>query len=574
MPPAHHQCARHSARLKATTLLHLGAMDEESNNLTHLPSNLPLEQSGPRLTIQWHNDHALTDMLVNYLTTHPADCRILFYSDGKKAMAAADDGPSGSDKGQIYSVIAKLVFMEHIKYGPAYLVNPKKFRNAVCNRIRILRGKYKKIKASFGSTGAGVMPAEGTPAKNLLDAALLELPWYMELDAIWHSNPSMAAKVHSSRPGINHAGAFYSLVRPHGGAGPLMYYGPSQHSSHTPNVPDPPSAYQHGPHLLQDENMFAGGMYPPATHDYSQHSALPPALPLHLLAPPLLLHLLAHPLPLHLLAPPLPLHLLAPPLPLHLLAPPLPLHLPPYVPDVHLPGLLSDDDDDIANNNNNMMLGSPFPVTGKKHQLPSSPSPPPSPPKPFIMPSRTLASTYNNCSAFGIQKPSSHGGTSTPSSTTCNTTSSSEYHISLTPQTSLLNSTGSSKKKKAKSDMSQQVEQVRDEIESLHSSVMSCHEAKHQCYITKLESKSEHNCDVKKYDWLCATREHEVSKATVSHQRLQEAKDAEIRLHETDIWVNQAHSLVLDKEAETLRLKIQFHQMMQASKAASDEGTG
>lgn len=55
-----------------------------------------------------------------------------------------------------------------------------------------------------------------------VDAALLELPWYTELDAIWHSNPSMAAKTHSSRPGIDHAGALYSLVGPHAGAGPPM----------------------------------------------------------------------------------------------------------------------------------------------------------------------------------------------------------------------------------------------------------------------------------------------------------------------------------------------------------------
>jgi hypothetical protein len=146
-------------------------------------------------------------------------------------------------------------------------------------------------------------------------------------------------------------------------------------------------------------------------------------------------------------------------------------------------------------------------------------------------------------------------------------------HMSPTPQTLLPNSAGSSKKK-AKSDVSQQVEQVRDEIESSYSSVMSCHKGKHQCYITKLEAKSKHNCDLKKYDWLHTTWEHKASQAAVSHQRLQEAKDAEIWLHETDIRVHQAHSKVLNKEAETLHLKIQFHQMMQASKASSDGGTG
>ncbi|KAG2354765.1 hypothetical protein BDR07DRAFT_1382013 [Suillus spraguei] len=151
----------------------------------------------------------------------------------------------------------------------------------------------------------------------------------------------MATKVHSSRPGINHADAFYSLIRPHGGAGPLMYYGPIQHSTHTPNVSDPLSAYQHGPHLHQDENVFAGDDNDNIADDYS------------------------------------------------------PLHSPLGNAMDHIEG----------DNNNNMMLGSPSPVAGKKHQLPSSPSPPPSPPKPFVMPLRTPASTYNNRLAFGIQKP-------------------------------------------------------------------------------------------------------------------------------------------------------------------------
>ncbi|KAG1803485.1 uncharacterized protein BJ212DRAFT_1304536 [Suillus subaureus] len=193
--------------------------------------------------------------------------------------------------------------------------------------------------------------------------------------------------------------------------------------------------------------------------------------------------------------------------------------------NIYLPGLLSDNNDNIADhygplhsllgdaldhidNDNDMMLASPSPVTGKKCELPSSPSPPPSLPKSFIMPLRTPASTSNNHLVFGIQKPSNCGGAS------------------------------GSKKKKAKSWM--------------------CHSrwSRHQHYIAKLEAKSKHNHDVKKYNWLHTTWEHEVSQAMVSHQYLQEAKDTEIWLCEMDIWVHQAHSLVLDKEAETLCLKI------------------
>ncbi|KAG1892936.1 uncharacterized protein F5891DRAFT_986316 [Suillus fuscotomentosus] len=166
---------------------------------------------------------------------------ILFYSDGKKSMAATGaDSPLGSDKGQIYGGLAKIIFTDHPKYGAAYSSNPKKFRDAVGSHITtqvlFLRNKYKKVKVSFGSTGAGVMPTEGSQAKNLLDAALLELPWYKDLDTIWHSNPLMAMTIHSSKPGIDHAGALYSLVQSNSGAGSSTYFGTTQQSSHPPNV--------------------------------------------------------------------------------------------------------------------------------------------------------------------------------------------------------------------------------------------------------------------------------------------------------------------------------------------------
>ncbi|KAG0706525.1 hypothetical protein DFH29DRAFT_995911 [Suillus ampliporus] len=110
-----------------------------------------------------------------------------------------------------------------------------------------LRRKYKKLKASFGSTGAGVIPAEGMQVKNLLDAALLTLPWYNDLDAIWHANPSMAAKTHSSKPGADHVDALYSLVQPHGGAGPSMHFDTSNpqpsHDAYPLDVQPPHHTY-------------------------------------------------------------------------------------------------------------------------------------------------------------------------------------------------------------------------------------------------------------------------------------------------------------------------------------------
>ncbi|KAG2047140.1 hypothetical protein BDR06DRAFT_976972 [Suillus hirtellus] len=178
--------------------------------------------------------------------------------------------------------------------------------------------------------------------------------------------------------------------------------------------------------------------------------------------------------------------------------------------------------------------------------------------------------------AFGAQKPSSHVGQCKlllemshsilmPLSMTHNTTPLSNYHVSPTLQTSLPNSAGGLKKKKAKLDVLQEVGHVWDEIESVHSNAMSCHNSKHQRFLVKLDAKSKHHWDLKKYEWLCGVCEHEASQATVSHQCLQEQQDAKICLHEMDIQVHQVHSLVLDKEAETLQLKIQFHQMMQGN---------
>ncbi|KAG2112049.1 uncharacterized protein F5147DRAFT_651151 [Suillus discolor] len=221
MPVAHqHIC--HSARLRANTRVHSRAMDPRES-FSNVPLNLPPEAPAIKMSIQWQSKNALTDVLVNYLTTHPSDCRVLFYSEGKKKMSPADDNPSGKDKGDIYGIITHLIFGQHIKYGPAYHQNPKKFHDSVSNHVS--GTKYKKHKSQFTATGAGVILFDGTSRKNLLERVLADLPWYSDLDSIWHSNPSIAAKTHSFKPGVDHAGTLYSLVQSRGGACPSMHFG-------------------------------------------------------------------------------------------------------------------------------------------------------------------------------------------------------------------------------------------------------------------------------------------------------------------------------------------------------------
>ncbi|KAG1804662.1 uncharacterized protein BJ212DRAFT_1304213 [Suillus subaureus] len=170
-----------------------------------------------------------------------------------------------NSKGQIYNVIAKLIFTGHPKYGQAYQHNQKKFRDAVSNHIT--KSKYKKLKAQFSEMGAGVMPLDGMASNSVL----MELLWYMELDAIWHANPSIAAKTHSSKPSVDHAATLYSLVKPHG-AGPLIgAHNTPPPTTHPPVVP--PAAHPYGdPPINPQLCQAAPAPAPPAPPPVHLHS--------------------------------------------------------------------------------------------------------------------------------------------------------------------------------------------------------------------------------------------------------------------------------------------------------------
>lgn len=345
------------------------AMDPEPSTSQIQP---PPPDPKPKLTIQWQSDDTLTDVLVTWLTEHLPDCRILFYSDGKKPPPSLDSSssarPSGKDKSQIYSVIAQVIFERHTKYGLEYANGQKKFHDSVNNRITSLKNKYKPLKAKFSATGAGVVPLDDASAKNLQEEVCHEFPWYKELNAIWHSNPSFAAKTTSSKPGIDHAGDMYALVRPRGRAGP---------SAHTRGATraQPPS------HVL-----------PPHSRPFTDSQIDP--------------------------------HLLAPAAP----APPAPPNADfdttmGNVPDLDDDDLysaafraplgnaldhLDDDDMDTDGPHPTYDLNSPPKVAGKKRQLPSSPSPPLNHPIPFSITQKSPTPFYDSCAAFGAQGPSGY----------------------------------------------------------------------------------------------------------------------------------------------------------------------
>jgi hypothetical protein len=87
-------------------------------------------------SISWQADPQRTNKLVHFLTNNPADCRILFSSEGKKPADPDIEGPpSGKDKNAIHAVMAEVIFSGDHIYAAQYAANRIRFRDSVANRI-------------------------------------------------------------------------------------------------------------------------------------------------------------------------------------------------------------------------------------------------------------------------------------------------------------------------------------------------------------------------------------------------------------------------------------------------------
>lgn len=86
--------------------------------------------------IQWQADVTGTQRVVEHLCSHPADCRMLFYSDGKQANTEGDR-PSEKDKLLVCVVIARHVFERDAEYVVQFQTVPNKFRNSMNNHINM-----------------------------------------------------------------------------------------------------------------------------------------------------------------------------------------------------------------------------------------------------------------------------------------------------------------------------------------------------------------------------------------------------------------------------------------------------
>ncbi|KAI6018966.1 hypothetical protein PISMIDRAFT_120021, partial [Pisolithus microcarpus 441] len=155
-------------------------------------------------TISWDADPTCTDKLVSWIVTHSGDCNILFHdhlSNTTHLVLSPDDKPSGKNKKEVSTVIAKHIFECDLVYASLYALDPGN-----------LKSKYHEQHARFSSTGGGVMPG-GSTAPNLLAKVLCIFLYFSELDLIWHSIPSFNSKLISSQLHANHTENFLALIK-------------------------------------------------------------------------------------------------------------------------------------------------------------------------------------------------------------------------------------------------------------------------------------------------------------------------------------------------------------------------
>ncbi|KAG1719422.1 uncharacterized protein EDB91DRAFT_1257684 [Suillus paluster] len=441
----------------------------------------------------------------------------------------------------------------------------------------------------------------------MLDSADCDLPWFKDLNPIWCTNPAFAAKTHSSKPGVDHAGELYALMHSTGGTGPSTKSRNPANAQHSSSIHVlPPST-----HAATMSAASTSAYAPlPSTHTTTSTTSISTHVPLPSIQAattsaastsaqsslpdgPFL------PDPAHSSGPQPSSHRIPPygpflPEASHLwlaslgysnkaqIDPHLLNFQPPSPgdPDTNRHAMpLPDDDFNIYNDNSMydsfaneedysvISLDSPPKVVGKKCHLGATPSPPPNAPFPvFEVTQKSRTPIYDSCAAFRSCEPTSHGhprkpasiassgmtcSISTPTTITCDGLSD---LISPTPKTSLsANLKGTSMKyKRVKSSIQEQVNKVSMELESMQSDTASCRDSRNEHLKVKLNAKLKYHHEEKKYQWLCESCSHDAMQATATHQREQEARDAEICLCEGDERVQSTVVLLSDSEESSL----------------------
>ncbi|KAG2056059.1 hypothetical protein BDR06DRAFT_1006517 [Suillus hirtellus] len=175
--------------------------------------------------------------VIEHLLAHPADCCLLFYSDGKQTNIEGE-WPSGKDKLSVCAVIARHVFQHNSEYATRYVNMPDKFHDSTNNHIS--RKKYCDCYDQLHATGTGVMPEDDT--QNLHAQILDGFPWYDDLASILGANPVLSLKTVSFRPGVDHAANYFQILRTAGSTYLQSLHSDSAQYGGTTDTHTPPHA--------------------------------------------------------------------------------------------------------------------------------------------------------------------------------------------------------------------------------------------------------------------------------------------------------------------------------------------
>ncbi|KAL4065601.1 hypothetical protein V8B97DRAFT_1919739 [Scleroderma yunnanense] len=182
-------------------------------------SNTP--QSLPRPTAKVHTsfrgnlcDGRGREKLIAWLVAHPADHHILFHDHA--GISSASSSPSTNEKPsrknkEVQAVIAKHIFENDPNYMEQYEEHPEKFASSLGNWLVLLKQKYQEAHDCLKKTGSGIIP--GGLDANILAEIHHNLPFFDNLDIIWHGIPSLDSKISTSEPNIDHAEKFLGLVQ-------------------------------------------------------------------------------------------------------------------------------------------------------------------------------------------------------------------------------------------------------------------------------------------------------------------------------------------------------------------------
>ncbi|KAG1868504.1 hypothetical protein F4604DRAFT_1927379 [Suillus subluteus] len=438
---------------------------------------------------------------MKHLRAHPADCRVLFYSDNKSH--ADGDHPSAKDKVSICQIIAKSVFEHDPDYENYYPNDPERFCGSTNSHISGLRKRYCECHDKLHLTGAGITPLDEMTAVNLHMQILEEFPWYDDLADILGGNPAVSLKTISSVPGVDHASEYFSLVQASTASSAQSSLS-TRYGGYVPSAQPPPASAQYGGYTPSTQPpppsaQFWGWAPPPSTQPappaaaYSE-SNLPSGTDYG--------GYVNHPGPnaqshyVHSTHP-------SAPTPNQMHAP-LPYSHPSQG-QLHLPlnhedeGMDYDDDDDYPSKVP-IRPQTPTPsILSIASSHPHPHPPPPPPPTKFRLPEKPQTMLRDSCAAFGTTDPMrriSRGSLKPPSGlgslhSWSTPTLTRSVRMSTTPMSQSAGSKNVKGRllKKARSDILSQVGAITNKIRSIQSEKLdkvSREELKNDCYMAKL----------------------------------------------------------------------------------------